>query len=104
MSVGAIPITNYPDWFFPSLEHLRNCVKFTTKEDLIEAIKLIISMDKAQVEQLRKNVIEYDEKYLSCDSFLANTIYSDKPKLTVFMNAGTKTYLRKINKDSIIMS
>lgn len=103
MAVGTIPITNYPNWFFPSLEHLKNCIKFNTKEDLIEAVKLVMSMEKSQIEQIRKNVIEYYEKHLSCDSFLANTIYSDKPKLTIFMNVPTTTYLNKINKDSIIL-
>lgn len=104
MAVGTIPITNYPDWFFPSLEHLKNCIKFDTKEDLIEAIKLVLSMEQSQIEQLRKNVIEYYEKYLSCDSFLANTVYSDRSEITVFVNAHTNNYLHKINKDSIIMS
>ncbi|MCY7290857.1 MAG: hypothetical protein LH615_01635, partial [Ferruginibacter sp.] len=59
MAVGTIPVTNYPDWFFPSLEHLKNCIRFTTKEDLIETIKFVLSMDKSQIEQLRKNVLEY---------------------------------------------
>lgn len=104
MAVGTIPVTNYPDWFFPSLEHLKNCIRFTTKEDLIETIKLVLSMDKFQIEQLRKNVLEYYDQYLSCDSFLANTVYSDKPKLTLFVNANTNNYLHKINKDSIILS
>lgn len=104
MAVGTIPITNYPDWFFPSLEHLKNCIKFNTKEDLVEAIKLVLSMEQSQIKQLHKNVIEYYEKYLSCDSFLTNTVYSNKPEITVFVNAHTNKYLHKITKDSIIMS
>lgn len=103
MSVGTIPIINYPNWFFPSLNHLENCIKFTTKEDLIEAIKLVMNMEKPQIEQLQKNVIEYYKKYLSCDSFLANTIYNDKPKLTVFMTTQTD-YIQDISKDSIILN
>lgn len=104
MSVGTIPVTNYPDWFFPSLKHLENCIKFTTKEDLIEAIKLVMNMEKSKIEQLRKNVIEYYEKHLSCESFLLNTVYSDKPKLTVFMNADTEDYLHKIDENSVILN
>lgn len=104
MSVGTIPITNYANWFFPSLEHLKNCIKFDTKEDLIKVLELVMSMEKSQIEQLRTNVIEYCEKYLSCDSFLANTIYSSKSELTVFMNLPINTYLDKINKDSIILN
>lgn len=61
-------------------------------------------MEQSQIEQLRKNVIEYYEKYLSCNSFLATTVYSDKPEITLFVNAHTNKYLHKINKDSIIMS
>lgn len=104
MAVGTIPITNYPDWFFPSLEHLKNCIRFTTKEDLIDAIKLVLNMDKSQIEELRKNAIAYYETHLSCESFLAKTVYSDKPEITVFMNAHLQDYLQKIDKNSVILS
>ena len=35
MAVGAIPITNYPEWFDPDLRHMETCIVFDSKEDLI---------------------------------------------------------------------
>ena len=50
MAVGTIPITNSPDWFFPSLIHLKNCIRFTISEDLLEKIELVLTMNQSQVE------------------------------------------------------
>ena len=36
LAVGAIPIINYPEWFAPGLEHLKNCVVFNDRNDLID--------------------------------------------------------------------
>lgn len=103
MAVGTIPITNYPDWFSPSLVHLKNCIRFTTQKDLIEKIELVLTMNQSQVEELHKNVIAYYEEHLSCESFLNNTVYSNKSKLTVFVNA-ENNYVYEIDKNSIILN
>ena len=33
MAVGVIPITNYPEWFDPDLEHMKNCIVFDDQKD-----------------------------------------------------------------------
>ncbi|MFH1641725.1 MAG: glycosyltransferase [Nanoarchaeota archaeon] len=65
MSVGSIPILAYSDWFDPALEHGKNAIIYSGKEDLIEKIKDVLKMPNEQIMKLRKNVIEYYDNYLA---------------------------------------
>ena len=70
MAVGAIPIISYHDWFFPSLEHNKNAIVYSGKEDLVKKIEEVINMSAEQIEVMRRNVIEYYERHLTTESFI----------------------------------
>lgn len=68
MSVGAIPILQYSDLFFPHLENMKNCLSYTSYEELKIAIEKALAMEQSEVEIMRKNVLSYFNDYLSMDS------------------------------------
>jgi len=70
MSVGTIPIIGYQDWFFPALEHKKNAIVYSGKEDLVRKVKEVLMMPKEEILELRKNVIQYYEDYLSNKDFI----------------------------------
>lgn len=65
MAVGSIPITQYPEMFFPALEHGKNCLVFTNEQELLEIIQQAISMCTHRRESMRKAAQDYYERYLS---------------------------------------
>ena len=86
MSVGTIPIIEYGNLYDPALEHMKNCIRYSTYEELKNAMNLVLNMDRREIEQLRKNVTEYYNRYLSTDSITKNInsfCNSSKQELTV---------------------
>jgi hypothetical protein len=86
MSVGTIPIIEYGNLYDPALEHMKNCIRYSTYEELENAMNLVLNMDRREIEQLRKNVTEYYNRYLSTDSITKNInsfCNSSKQELTV---------------------
>jgi hypothetical protein len=65
MAVGTIPILAYPDWFDPELEHCKNAIIYSDKEDLVNKIKIAIKMPQEEILKLRKGVLEYYNHFLS---------------------------------------
>jgi len=72
MSVGAIPITQYADEFYPPLQHGVNCIEFDSKEDAVKKILYALSLPEQEIAAIRKRVIEYYEKHLSPQSFVTS--------------------------------
>lgn len=70
MAVGTIPITNYPEWLDPRLEHMENCIVFDDSADLVARMKQVLVLDKSEIERLRANVIRHYETYLRPDTFI----------------------------------
>ena len=68
MSVGAIPILQYSNLFYPHLEHKKNCLTYTNFKELEEAIELAYAMKEDEIAVMRQNVIDYFEAYLSPDA------------------------------------
>lgn len=68
MSVGTIPIIEYGNLYDPPLEHMTNCIRYTSLSELENAINLALTMDGTEIERLRKNVFDYYNRYLSTDS------------------------------------
>lgn len=64
MSVGTIPVTNYPEWFFPPLEPDRECLAFESHEDLVRLVERIAAMPPARVEAMRAACIAYYDRHL----------------------------------------
>ena len=49
MAVGAIPVTNYPEWFDPNLEHMENCIVFDDQDDLINKLNYALEMSQEKI-------------------------------------------------------
>jgi hypothetical protein len=63
MSVGVIPILNYPNWLNPSLQDGINCLVYKELSDIDDVIKKALSLSIDSKSELIKNVIEYYKKY-----------------------------------------
>jgi glycosyltransferase involved in cell wall biosynthesis len=85
MAIGTIPITNYPEWFSPKLEHMKNCIVFDGQDDLIEKINLALAMNDDQKNELRENAMKYYETYLRPDNFVRKVEARGERKLNVLM-------------------
>jgi hypothetical protein len=66
MSVGTIPITNYPAYVHPHrLVHRQTSMCFSSCEELRATVRDALSMKEDEVLRIRENVIEYYERFLS---------------------------------------
>lgn len=84
LAVGTIPIISYPDWFFPPLEHRKNAILYSGKEDLFSKVKEVFEMSMYEIEAMRKNAIEYYENNLSRASFM-NRFETSSAKVNTIM-------------------
>jgi hypothetical protein len=75
ISVGAIPILEYADLFQPALQHMKNCLTFKNSDELASAINTALAMGAEEIEELRKNVLDYYNNYLSIES-IQNRIHT----------------------------
>jgi len=104
MAVGAVPITNYPEWFHPRLEDMKNCIVFGDKDDLIKKINKVLKMGNSKVREMREETLKYYDNHLSPRSFV-NKIESVKgDRIEVFFNSGGGEYLSKVKDSSVIIS
>ena len=70
MSTGAIPVLQYPEFFHPVLEYGKTCYSFRDRTELENLLdQLVHTADDGDREDMRKNVIEYHERYLSLNGF-----------------------------------
>lgn len=74
MSVGTIPITNYPEWFSPPLQSGQNCLTFTSLEDLDRIMAQALTMSNQEIETLRQGVLAYYDTHLDMKLFLNHTL------------------------------
>jgi hypothetical protein len=86
MAVGTIPILSYSDWFFPPLEHKKNAIIYSGKEDLRMKIQEVLSMGKKEIETMRRNVVSYYDQYLSNESFIRNFERNEEEKCTIMLH------------------
>ena len=105
MAVGAIPVTNYPEWFSPKLEHLKNCIQFSNKQDLVDKVKFILDMDNQGIKLLRENVIDYYEAYLTNEQFINAFEAVDASHIDIFMiiECYVSRYASQLNRNSFII-
>ena len=105
MAVGAIPITNYPEWFDPPLTHMKNCIVFDEKDDLLEKTKIALNMDQMQIEWMRNNTIAYYQNHLNPETFVNRIESCKEDEITVLLI--TEKYMAKkfsrLNKNSILI-
>lgn len=84
MAVGTIPIIGYPDWFFPPLEHRKNAILYSGKEDLNEKVKEVLAMSQEEIGGMRQNVIAYHQANLTDNSFI-DRFEQDKGNINTIM-------------------
>ncbi len=65
MAVGSIPITQYPEMFFPALEHGKNCLVFNNEAELLAVIQQAATMPDAQRARLSQGAQDYYDTYLT---------------------------------------
>lgn len=70
MGVGTIPILQYNMLFSPALEDMKNCIVFKDLTHLKDILSVIQTMPDDEIAQIRRNVIEYYDRYLSSSSFI----------------------------------
>ncbi len=104
MAVGCVPLTNYPEWFTPRLEHMRNCVHFTDEADLIGKAKMALDMEPAALAEIRENVIEYYDRFLDPDRFLERLLCHPARELRLFMATENQNILERVGEDSVIVA
>lgn len=65
MAVGSVPITQYPEMFFPPLEDGKNCLTFNNEKELQTAIFRAIAMSDTELASISHAAIDYYETYLA---------------------------------------
>lgn len=68
MSVGAIPVLQYAEYFHPPLQHDVNCITFSGEADLLDRIAYIRSLGEDKIVAMRRAVVAYYEQYLRHDA------------------------------------
>jgi len=105
MSVGTIPITNYPEWLLPNLTHMKNCITFDDKNDLIHQINSALTMNPEQITLMRKNVLAYYEEHLKPSAFIRTLESRPDNKIVVLLytEKNVANNWEKLNKNSILL-
>ncbi len=105
MAIGAVPITNYPEWFTPSLTDMENCIVFEDRDDLINKLKRALAMNEEEISRMRTNVLNYYETFLMPDTFVHRIASTKDNKITVLIP--TEAYVArcysKLKKNSVLM-
>lgn len=92
MSVGTIPLIEFPHQFHPPLRDGVNCISFKGQHQLKDKIDLIMNMSTDKIKALRANVVEYYESYLyptSIPNLINNSIDTHG---TLYLNATQASY------------
>jgi glycosyltransferase involved in cell wall biosynthesis len=84
MSVGTIPILEYADHFYPELTHNENSIIFKGKQDLVEKLKFVLTLNEEEVKRMRNNALEYYEQYLNIESVVSKIIGNTVNNLTMY--------------------
>lgn len=69
LAVGTVPIISYPDWFYPPLEHRKNALVYSGVADLAVRVREALDMSKDEILRMRKNAMEYYDRYLTHERF-----------------------------------
>ncbi len=105
MAIGCIPITNYPEWLHPNLEHGVNCIVFDEKQDLLEQIEAVLAMGEASIASMKQNAIDYYEQFLKKAAFIDQLEADPHNKITVlyYTEGNVAHNTNKLNKHSVLM-
>lgn len=79
MAVGSVPITQYPEMFFPPLEDGKNCLTFNSEAELLATINKAITMSATEISTLSQAASEYYETYLAPSASI-NALLNHQPR------------------------
>lgn len=65
LAVGSIPITQYPEMFFPPLENGKNCLVFNNENELLDVTHKAISMSATEIAAMSQAATDYYDSYLA---------------------------------------
>ncbi len=92
MAVGSVPITQYPEMFFPPLEDGKNCLTFNSEAELLAVINKAVTMSELEISTMVKAAIDYYEHYLapttSTQALLNHQTRRISLRLLPFLKAG----------------
>lgn len=92
MAVGSIPITQYPEMFFPALEHGKNCLVFSNEAELLAVMQQAATMSATQRAELRHGAQDYYDTYLSPTACISRLLQHHPHKISLrllpFLKAG----------------
>jgi hypothetical protein len=92
MAVGSIPITQYPEMFFPPLEDGKNCLTFRNETEFQTVIVKAMAMDEQSANAIAQEATNYYENYLAPGKSIQRLLNhpSDRTSLRIlpFLKAG----------------
>ena len=97
MSVGTIPLLEYPNYFDPPLRHQVNCIAFHGIDGLHESLMLLDRLGAEEIKEMRQNVIRYFETYLSPNAAI-NLIWKNPREHFTLMWNSHRTPVTKLNQ------
>lgn len=105
MAVGTIPITNYPEWMDPPLQHMQNCIAFEDEDDLIGSLRQALAMPPDEIGRLRTNVLDYYQTHLRPETFVQRVEASPDRDLPILMYTEGNMYHnpKKLGRSSILI-
>lgn len=105
MTVGTIPITNYPEWLTPHLKHGETCIAFRDEDDLIAKLEEVLRMNDVEVAAMRQRVLDYCDRHLTADSFVRRVLGHSDDTVTVLMltDANVVANEKKLSARSVLM-
>ncbi len=92
MSVGTIPIIQYPQYYAPPLQDMKNCIVFKNSEDLTEKVRFVLSLSTKAIKELRANVIDYFDRHLQLENLPQSIKAIDDKNSTLLINATEVSY------------
>jgi hypothetical protein len=70
MSVGVVPLIEYPEQFDPPLRHGQECLVFAGEEQLRHRVGEIMRMPPSELAALGRTAAEYYDRHLSPEGFV----------------------------------
>lgn len=80
MSLGVVPIIQYPHLFDPPLRDGRECIAFTDPDGLVSGISRALAMDAAAVARMKEAALRYYRAHLSPGAVVRRI--TDDPRIT----------------------
>ncbi|MDP0490487.1 MAG: hypothetical protein Q7Q71_05510 [Verrucomicrobiota bacterium JB023] len=87
LSLGTIPILQYPQYLDPPLQHGENCLVFENEDDLLLIVASAIRMPTEEIARLSKAAVDYYEEHLAPGRFFRRLMSRPGENPTVFVNA-----------------